>query len=130
MAGLTTHVLDTVNGRPAADVEIELFEHEAGRLRVSIAKARTNKDGRTDSPLIAAKDARAGRFELEFHIGDYFRSVGRGDGEPRFSRGRAHSLQHSGAERALSRAARRHALELFDLSRQLNGDEPATDLRP
>ena len=76
MAGLTTHVLDTVNGRPAAGVEIELFELGPDGVRVRIAQARTNKDGRTDSPLIPAADARPGSFELEFHIGDYFRKAG------------------------------------------------------
>ena len=76
MAGLTTHVLDTVLGRPAAQVEIELFQldDEGGRARV--AQMRTNADGRTDSALIPAGQARAGRFELAFHIGDYFRRQG------------------------------------------------------
>ena len=84
MAGLTTHVLDTVNGRPAADVEIELFEVGADGARFRVATVRTNKDGRTDAPLIAASDARTGRFELAFHIGDYFRRVGAVMSEPGF----------------------------------------------
>jgi hydroxyisourate hydrolase len=74
MAGLTTHVLDTVNGKPAAGVEIELFE--LGPERVRVAHVRTNADGRTDAALIPASQARAGRFELLFHIGDYFRGKG------------------------------------------------------
>jgi hydroxyisourate hydrolase len=76
MAGLTTHVLDTVNGCPAAGVQIELFELGPDGARLRIAQARTNKDGRTDSPLIAATQARTGAFELAFHIGDYFQGVG------------------------------------------------------
>ena len=84
MAGLTTHVLDTVNGRPAAGVEIELFELGGDGLRTRIAHARTNKDGRTDAPLISAAEARAGRFELEFHIGDYFRGLGAAMADPAF----------------------------------------------
>ena len=76
MAGLTTHVLDTVNGRPAAGVEIELFELGEDGTRRRIAHMRTNKDGRTDAPLMPAAEARVGRFELEFHIGDYFRGRG------------------------------------------------------
>jgi 5-hydroxyisourate hydrolase len=83
MAGLTTHVLDTVNGRPAAGVEIELFEFKDG-ARHRVAHARTNKDGRTDAPLIPAAQARAGRFELEFHIGDYFHAVGASMSDPAF----------------------------------------------
>jgi 5-hydroxyisourate hydrolase len=73
MAGLTTHVLDTVRGRPAAGVRIELFELGPGETRTRLAEAHTNKDGRTDAPLIPADAARPGRFELLFHIGDYFR---------------------------------------------------------
>src|SRR5580698_1260449 len=80
MAGLTTHVLDTVNGRPAAGVRIELFEHGGER----IVEARTNADGRTDAPLIPAEKARVGRFELLFHIGDYFRDTGLAVAEPAF----------------------------------------------
>ena len=75
MAGLTTHVLDTVLGRPAAGVEIELFEL-TGESRKLVAQVRTNADGRTDAPLIPAGEARAGRFELVFHIGAYFQARG------------------------------------------------------
>ena len=84
MAGLTTHVLDTVHGRPAAGVAIELFELAPDGGRTRIAETRTNADGRTDAPLIAAARARAGRFELHFHIGDYFRSRGLALAEPAF----------------------------------------------
>jgi hydroxyisourate hydrolase len=76
MAGLTTHVLDTAHGRPAAGVEIELFELFADGRREAIAHVRTNADGRTDAPLIAGPQSRIGRFELIFHIGDYFRING------------------------------------------------------
>jgi hydroxyisourate hydrolase len=72
MTGLTTHVLDTTSGRPAAGVEIELFEWTAPGAWSLIAKTATNADGRTDAPLIPAAQARAGRFELVFHIGAYF----------------------------------------------------------
>jgi hydroxyisourate hydrolase len=84
MAGLTTHVLDTVNGRPAAGVEIELFELGADGARSAIARATTNADGRTDAPLIPAARARAGRFEILFHIGDYFRAKGVATADPPF----------------------------------------------
>jgi hydroxyisourate hydrolase len=75
MAGLTTHVLDTTRGRPAAGVALELYEL-TGDARALIAQATTNADGRTDAPLIAAAEARVGQFELVFHIGDYFRAQG------------------------------------------------------
>ena len=84
MAGLTTHVLDTVQGRPAAGVEIELFELSPDGTRDRIAHTLTNADGRTDAPLIAAAQAREGRFELAFHIGAYFRGNTLALAEPSF----------------------------------------------
>ena len=76
MAGLTTHVLDTTRGRPAAGVAIELHSLGADGARALVAKATTNADGRTDAPLIAPADARVGTFELTFHMGDYFKALG------------------------------------------------------
>ena len=70
MAGLTTHVLDTASGRPAAGVVIRLYDL-AGE-RTLVASATTNADGRTDSPLLAAGDLSTGLYELEFDIGAYF----------------------------------------------------------
>lgn len=68
---LSTHVLDTVIGRPAAGVRVELDEVGAsGRGR--LADTRTNADGRTDAPLIAGMPLRIGTYELQFHIGAYF----------------------------------------------------------
>jgi len=84
MAGLTTHVLDTTRGRPAAGVEIELHALGADGSRSLVAKATTNADGRTDSPLIAAADARVGQFELSFHVGAYFRAQGATVADPAF----------------------------------------------
>jgi 5-hydroxyisourate hydrolase len=69
---LTTHVLDTAHGRPAAGVEIELAHYADGRRKV-LANVVTNADGRTDAPLIARGELRAGEYELVFAIGDYFR---------------------------------------------------------
>src|SRR5579872_58524 len=77
MAGcLTTHVLDTARGRPAAGVTIELFRlHGEGaeERRERLARTVTNADGRTDRPPLQGVDLRAGRYELVFLIGDYFR---------------------------------------------------------
>ena len=70
---LSTHVLDTYHGRPAAGVALELFELGKSE-RARIAHAATNQDGRTDQPLIAGAPLRAGTYELHFHIGDYFRT--------------------------------------------------------
>ena len=84
MAGLTTHVLDTTRGRPAAGVAIELYEFSPEGGRTLAARATTNADGRTDAPLIAAPEARVGKFELVFHIGDYFRAQGVNLPDPAF----------------------------------------------
>ncbi len=72
---LSTHVLDTVAGRPAANVKIELFElgERGGGL---IMATHTNADGRTDVPLIAGGPLRVGTYQLLFHIGAHFRHAG------------------------------------------------------
>ena len=84
MAGLTTHVLDTIRGQPAGGVAIELFRLEADGARTLVASVRTNADGRTDAPLIGAAAAHVGAFELAFHVGDYFRAQGVVVAEPPF----------------------------------------------
>ena len=80
---LSTHVLDTVSGKPAAGVKIELTELGAsaeGLLKV----ATTNADGRTDEPLLAGAPLRAGRYQLAFHIGAYFAAKGIAAASPPF----------------------------------------------
>ena len=84
MAGLTTHVLDIARGGPAPGVRIELFEFGGDGARRLVAAMATNADGRTDAPLIAGTDARAGIFELVFHAGDYFRAQGAKLADPPF----------------------------------------------
>ena len=66
---LTTHVLDTRNGRPAAGMKIELWALEPRQLLQSVT---TNADGRTDQPLLSPNESRSGKFELIFFVGDYF----------------------------------------------------------
>ena len=78
---LSTHILDTASGRPAGGVAIELWycspsdtregDDHAGQL---IARAATNTDGRTDSPLLDGDTIRAGVWRLVFRIGDYYRA--------------------------------------------------------
>jgi len=84
MTGLTTHVLDLVRGGPAAQVRVELYEIEPGGTRKLVGVETTNSDGRTDRPLIAPAEARAGEFELFFHVADYFRREGAKVGDPPF----------------------------------------------
>jgi 5-hydroxyisourate hydrolase len=84
MAGLSTHVLDTVGGGPAEGVSIELYEIGRDGARTLVKRVTTNHDGRTDAPLIAAEAARVATFELVFHVGAYFRAHGVKMAEPPF----------------------------------------------
>jgi len=89
---LTTHVLDTMRGKPGAGIRIELYAiNETDPRRVisvsrskRIAEAVTNADGRTDAPLLADGAMKAGRYELRFHIGEYFKRSGAAAGDPPF----------------------------------------------
>ena len=67
---LTTHVLDTAHGRPAAGVAVELARLDG--QRTVLASVRTNADGRTDAPLLEGTALIPGVYELVFAIGDYF----------------------------------------------------------
>lgn len=71
---LTTHVLDTAAGQPAAGLVLRLYRREADG-RVFEKADRTNEDGRTDSPLFAREIDLPVRFELWFEAGDYLRSA-------------------------------------------------------
>ena len=81
---LSTHVLDTQAGRPAAGVTIELLELSANGEQRMIARATTTRDGRTDEPLIGGRPLPIGRYELRFHVADYFAGVGGRQDEPPF----------------------------------------------
>ncbi|HTV62515.1 MAG TPA: hydroxyisourate hydrolase [Verrucomicrobiae bacterium] len=70
-AKLSTHVLDTARGCPAAGMKIELWSLN-GVERSLVAEARTNSDGRTDLPLLGAGEMKAGEYEVIFFVGDYF----------------------------------------------------------
>ena len=66
-AKLSTHVLDTVRGKPAAGMTIVLLR--SGQVLKTV---KTNADGRTDAPLLAATEMATGEYEIIFHVGDYF----------------------------------------------------------
>lgn len=73
MGRLTTHVLDTAAGKPAVDVEIELWWLGAGDRDPELLRVvRTNADGRTDGPLLESPGFYEGSYELVFVVGDYF----------------------------------------------------------
>jgi 5-hydroxyisourate hydrolase len=82
MGKLTTHILDTANGRPAAAMTLELFRLQDGRH--SLARSASNSDGRLDAPLLEGASFSAGRYELVFDVADYFRRLGQTLPEPPF----------------------------------------------
>jgi 5-hydroxyisourate hydrolase len=75
MGRLSTHVLDTANGQPAAGMRIDFLERHGDRYQL-IKTLHTNADGRTDEPVMAADAMRTGEFELLFHVADYYRALG------------------------------------------------------
>lgn len=84
MAGyLTTHVLDTARGCPAAGLKIVLFRLDGGTAH-TITEMVTNADGRTDAPILPQADFAVGTYELVFHAGDYLRATGQNGAEPLF----------------------------------------------
>lgn len=70
MSTLTTHVLDTARGCPAAGMTIELWSTDKS---TKLKTVRTNDDGRVDAPLLADREMIAGTYELVFFVGDYFK---------------------------------------------------------
>ena len=69
--GLTTHVLDTANGKPAAGMSVELFVVD-GETRTQMKSVRTNADGRTDGPLLSREEFAVGQYEIVFDVAGYF----------------------------------------------------------
>ncbi|MEB3294306.1 MAG: hydroxyisourate hydrolase [Synechococcales bacterium] len=74
MAGqLTTHVLDTVQGKPADGISITLWALSPdGHDRTILKQTTTNQDGRTDVPLLVDEALQVGSYELVFAVGEYF----------------------------------------------------------
>ena len=74
MGRITTHVLDTAAGRPAAGLKVVLSRLDGPQAVV--AQAVTNADGRVDRPLLDGAAFVRGQDEIVFHVGDYFRGAG------------------------------------------------------
>jgi 5-hydroxyisourate hydrolase len=81
---LTTHVLDTVQGRPAAAMEIELWRVDAARERIYLKTIVTAVNGRSGEPLLSGAQMVAGTYELLFRVGAYFAQQGVQTPEPPF----------------------------------------------
>ncbi len=80
---VTTHVLDTALGKPAAGLKIDVYRVE-GDVRRLIGSFTTNADGRTDRPVIAGGDMDVASYELVFHAGAYLDRTQGQSGELRF----------------------------------------------
>ena len=86
MGKLTTHVLDTANGRPAAVVRVRLYavgDDDSGRRQL-LGESMTNADGRCDAPLLEGDGFKAGRYEIVFGAGAYFAALGTALPQPAF----------------------------------------------
>jgi 5-hydroxyisourate hydrolase len=80
---LTTHVLDTARGCPAAGMQIALYRLEGGS-RHKLTQVVTNADGRTAAPILPPEAFAPGIYELVFQVGAYFAATGRGAQPPAF----------------------------------------------
>jgi 5-hydroxyisourate hydrolase len=70
---LTTHVLDTAAGKPAANMAIELWAiNPATNQKTLLKTTTTNSDGRTHAPLLMGEELSVGVYELVFEVGQYF----------------------------------------------------------
>ncbi len=83
MGRLTTHVLDTSLGKPAAGMRLALFRLSGGN-RVQVCEVLTNADGRCDAPLLEGDNFQAGEYELLFQAGQYFAAAGVRQSAPPF----------------------------------------------
>ncbi len=83
MGRLTTHILDTAAGRPAAGVHITL-ERLTETGTEPLGQTVTNSDGRCDRPLLEGAELEPGTYQLVFAVGEYFARHGVDNGAPRF----------------------------------------------
>ena len=84
MGRLSTHVLDTAHGRPAAGMRVELFRLDTSGTRTLIKSEITNSDGRTTAPLLIDAAFQIGTYELVFDVAGYFRAAGAATADPPF----------------------------------------------
>lgn len=84
MGRLTTHVLDTAHGKPAADMTITLYRVRHDQSLEELAQTQTNADGRTPEPLLQGPHFKVGTYELAFEVAPYFLRIGAKVSEPPF----------------------------------------------
>ena len=80
MTKLTTHVLDTAHGTPAAGMSVRLLDGSGKE----IVKTTTNADGRCDAPLLSGDTMKPGKYRLEFGVKAYYTARGTKLPEPAF----------------------------------------------
>ena len=83
MGKLTTHVLDTANGCPAAGMVVALYRLVGGNPTL-LKSITLNHDGRADAPLLDAAAFQPGRYRLVFSVAAYFRARGADLDQPPF----------------------------------------------
>ena len=83
MGSLTTHVLDTANGRPGARMRVRLYRKRGSDYEL-VTEISTNADGRCDTPLLEGRAFTTGRYRLVFAAGPYFVAQGLQLPEPMF----------------------------------------------
>jgi 5-hydroxyisourate hydrolase len=107
---LSTHVLDTARGRPAAGLKIQLWRIEPQEPRL-LKEAVTNQDGRTETPLLFGDELKPGLYELVFQVGPYFQGLSR---RSPATAGKAEGMENTSLETAgLSRHSEAKAEETF-----------------
>ncbi|MFQ0814325.1 5-hydroxyisourate hydrolase [Brucella anthropi] len=84
MGKLSTHVLDTAHGSPAAAMRVDLYRIGANGAAELVKRTVTNLDGRTDAPLLSEDEMRTGTYELQFHVAEYFDGRGADQANPPF----------------------------------------------
>jgi 5-hydroxyisourate hydrolase len=80
---LSTHALDTYTGKQAAGIKIDLYAVE-GDLRRLIKSVRANDEGRVTQNLLEGDELKVGRYELVFHVSEYFKRIGVAQTTPEF----------------------------------------------
>ncbi|WP_019906558.1 hydroxyisourate hydrolase [Methylobacterium sp. 77] len=80
---LSTHVLDTLSGKPAGGMKIDFYVSENGAFRL-VMQMTTNADGRTDKPVLVGDALKAGSYQFVFHVGEYFKAKGVPQADPPF----------------------------------------------
>lgn len=76
MGRLTTHVLDIVNGCPAAGMDVKLYRIDVDGAARLLRHVRLNDHGRSDTPLLEGTEFLSGRYRLVFSVATYFRARG------------------------------------------------------